>query len=320
MARHSKAGDLEYLPIDKIDRNAENPRLVFRSNELVELADSILKNGVQVPISVYRDGQRFTIIDGERRWRASKMINADQIPAIIYPKPSPIQNLVFMFNIHRFRRDWDPLPTAMKLEELDELIRQQRGQPPTEAELAALTGMSRGAVRRCKLIMELPSQDRRRILKELNKPEHEQRITTDLFIECQRSVRTVGTYLPALTHLEEPLRHALINKYERQTIKSVTEMRRVARIARAASKGATEQTVERILQRLIREVDLGVEEAYQGVAWVYDIRSITNQAQSLHELLRSLDADRRPLDSETIKTLQSLAKQLRSLLGHRADA
>jgi ParB family transcriptional regulator, chromosome partitioning protein len=315
MATQTKSGDLEHLPIEKVDRNPDNPRLVFRSNELVELADSILKNGVQVPISVYRDGRRYTIIDGERRWRASGMVNAETIPAIIYPKPGPIQNLVFMFNIHRFRKDWDPLPTAMKLEELNALMTEERGQPPTEAELSALTGMSRGAVRRCKLIMELPSQDRRRILRELERPEHEQRITTDLFIECQRSVRTVGTYAPRLSHLEEPLREALIKKYEKHVINNVTEMRKVARIARAVSKGASERTVGHVLERLITDPALDVENAYQAVAWVYDIRSVTNQARSLHQLLTSVDLTSRPMDPDTKQALVELAKQLRSLLG-----
>ena len=91
------------------------------------------------------------------------MINLPEVPAIIYPKPGPVQNIVFMFNIHRFRRDWDPLPTAMKLEELKELVEKQDGIPATEAQLAALTGMSRGAIRRCNLIMEIPASARKEI-------------------------------------------------------------------------------------------------------------------------------------------------------------
>ena len=138
------------------------------------------------------------------------MINLATIPAIIYPKPGPVQNIVFMFNIHRFRRDWDPLPTAMKLEELKDLVEKDDGVSPTEAQLAALTGMSRGAIRRCRLIMEIPAAARREILAELKKPEPERRVTTDLYIECQRSVRTIRTYLPELSELEIPLRDALI--------------------------------------------------------------------------------------------------------------
>ena len=44
------------VKVDRIDRNPDNPRLVFRPGELEELLESIRRYGVQVPISVYREG------------------------------------------------------------------------------------------------------------------------------------------------------------------------------------------------------------------------------------------------------------------------
>ncbi len=309
-----KTGHLEHVPINRVQRNEHNPRLIFRPDELEGLADSIQEIGVQVPISVYKDGRMFTLIDGERRWRACRMLNLTVVPAIIYPKPDAVQNIVFMFNIHRFRKDWDPLPTAMKLEELRKLVAEQQGRQPTEAQFAALTGMSQGQVRRCKLIMEIPESDRLELLDELEKPENERQITTDLYVECQRSVRTIRTYTPDLEDLEDPLRDALIEKYKQKVITNVTHMRQIAKIARAVSKGVSKRTVSSALNRLIEDETYSTEDAYQRVAWVYDIRTVGNQAKSLSELLESLEGASNRIDAETTRVLRELRKRINTLL------
>jgi ParB family transcriptional regulator, chromosome partitioning protein len=315
MAQSKKTAVLEHVPTRSVQRNEHNPRLIFRGEELEELADSIQDIDVQVPISVFRDGSKYVLIDGERRWRACQMINRQTIPAIIYPKPGPVQNIVFMFNIHRFRKDWDPLPTAMKLEELKELIEKEEGVPPSEAQLAALTGMTRGAIRRCKLIMEIPASSRRDILAELEKPEHARRITTDLFVECQRSVRTIRNYLPHLASLEVPLRDALIRKYKTGTVVNVVHMRMVAKIARAATKGVSPKVVESALKNLIEKPALTIEEAYSRVAWVYDLRSLTLQARALASSIEELPAKALADDAEVRELLRKLAAKISELLG-----
>jgi ParB family transcriptional regulator, chromosome partitioning protein len=313
MAR-PKTAVLEHVPTNSVHRNEHNPRLIFRGEELEELADSIQDIGVQVPISVFKDGSKYVLIDGERRWRACQMINLSEIPAIIYPKPGPVQNIVFMFNIHRFRRDWDPLPTAMKLEELKDLVEEQDGITPTEAQLSALTGMSRGAIRRCKLIMEIPASARHEILRELEKPEHERRITTDLFIECQRSVRTIRNYLPHLESLEVPLRDALIKKYKTGVVVNVVHMRMVAKIARSVTKGVSIEVIESALRDLIKNAKLTIEEAYARVAWVYERRSLLIQAQALESSIENLHKRTVASDDELRDLLKSLARKISILL------
>ena len=313
--RIGKGASLLYLPTSVIRPNSENPRIIFRGDELQELADSIQDHGVQVPISVFKSRRGYTLIDGERRWRACQLINRDEMPAIIYPEPEPIQNIVYMFNIHRFRKDWDPLPTAMKLEELREMLEEEEGRPVTERELAALTGMSRGAVRRCNLIMEIPKRHRDEILRELNKPEPERRITTDLFIECQRAVRTIDTYLPDLSWMKTALRNSLISKYKRSVVVNVVHMRMVAKIARATQKGVPKRTVERALADLIDDPSLDIETAYARVAWAYDIRVITTQVKSLRNLIDSLGTKSDKLDAATRSDLKALATKIRALLG-----
>src|SRR5881397_4084932 len=131
---------LREIPVDAIDRNPENPRLVFRQKELEELLESIRTYGVQVPISVYREGGRYILIDGERRWKCCLKLNKKTIPALVTKKPDALDNLLLMFNIHALREQWDLLTIAMKLPRVIELLKSKRGKEPNERELAQHTG------------------------------------------------------------------------------------------------------------------------------------------------------------------------------------
>ena len=71
------------LSVGDIDPNRNQPRKKFDADALLALADSIRHNGVLSPILVARDGRRYTIIAGERRWRAARLANCPTIPAIV---------------------------------------------------------------------------------------------------------------------------------------------------------------------------------------------------------------------------------------------
>src|SRR6187551_991134 len=72
------------VPVDKIEPNPEQPRLVFNQETLDELAASIREHGVLQPILVRPTGQNtYQLIAGERRWRASTLAGLDTIPALI---------------------------------------------------------------------------------------------------------------------------------------------------------------------------------------------------------------------------------------------
>ena len=71
------------LPLSDIDPNRNQPRKKFDDEALTQLADSIRHSGVLAPILVARDGSRYTIIAGERRWRAARIAELSVIPAIV---------------------------------------------------------------------------------------------------------------------------------------------------------------------------------------------------------------------------------------------
>lgn len=84
-APEAKSGEeaVRLLPIRLIDPNREQPRRRFDEDALNELAASIRAVGVLQPIIVAPAGERYTIIAGERRYRASRLAELDEIPAIV---------------------------------------------------------------------------------------------------------------------------------------------------------------------------------------------------------------------------------------------
>jgi ParB/RepB/Spo0J family partition protein len=80
----SRSVGVRIIPLDKIEPNPEQPRLAFNEETLQELSASIREHGVLQPILVRPlQGNRFQLIAGERRWRASKLAGVESIPALI---------------------------------------------------------------------------------------------------------------------------------------------------------------------------------------------------------------------------------------------
>lgn len=75
--------EVRVLPIRLIDPNPDQPRRNFKEDALEELAASIRAVGVIQPIIVCPIGERYRIIAGERRYRASRMAELEEIPAIV---------------------------------------------------------------------------------------------------------------------------------------------------------------------------------------------------------------------------------------------
>src|SRR6188508_668179 len=72
------------VPIDRIEPNPQQPRVVFEEDALAELAASIREHGVLQPILVRPIApNQYQIVAGERRWRASRLAGLASIPALI---------------------------------------------------------------------------------------------------------------------------------------------------------------------------------------------------------------------------------------------
>ena len=74
---------IENISISQIKANPNQPRKYFDEEKLEELADSIKENGVIQPLIVQKDGNKYMIIAGERRYRASLIAGLEELPCII---------------------------------------------------------------------------------------------------------------------------------------------------------------------------------------------------------------------------------------------
>lgn len=79
----SETERIKELDLEDIDANPNQPREHFNDEHLGELADSIKKHGVLQPVVVRRAGDRYQLVVGERRFRASKLAGRQTIPAIV---------------------------------------------------------------------------------------------------------------------------------------------------------------------------------------------------------------------------------------------
>jgi ParB/RepB/Spo0J family partition protein len=256
---------LKDIPIELIDPNPDNPRIYFRQEELDNLLVSIKKYGIQVPISVYQDNNRYIIIDGERRWRTSKKLNLKTIPAIIQVKPTELQNLLMMFNIHSLREQWDLFTIANKITKVIDLLTFEFQRRPNEIELSEHTGLNRSTIRRCRLLIELPDKYKEYIKKELEIPKSKQKLTEDFFIEMESALKTVRRNYPELMSDPDSIRDNLIVKYRTNTIKNLVDFRQIAKLATAhRNVNYSRNNAKNALERIFFDTQSNIADVYKS--------------------------------------------------------
>jgi len=284
---------LKDIPLDLVDPNPDNPRIYFRQEELDNLLISIKQYGIQVPISVYQDGERFIIIDGERRWRTSKKLNLRTIPAIIQPKPSTLDNLLMMFNIHSLREQWDLFTIANKITKVIDLLTGKIGKSPNEIELSEHTGLNRSTIRRCKLLIELPPKYKEYIRKELEIPKSKQKLTEDFFIEMESSLKTVKRNYPEFVENIDDIRDNLIEKYQSNTIKNLVDFRQIGKLATAHKNVSySPEKSKKALERIFFDKKSGIVEVYSATVgelyvekkFITSVNNIVEQIEALSEI------------------------------------
>jgi ParB family chromosome partitioning protein len=142
------AGEVPRLRVDLIDPNPDQPRRTFDPERLKELSDSIGRSGVLQPIVVTRNGPRYTLLVGERRWRASRAAGLTSIPAVIADvDPEERLELAIVENVQR--HDLNPI-------ELAHAYRALADRGATQDEIGRRVGKDRSSVANLLRLLELP--------------------------------------------------------------------------------------------------------------------------------------------------------------------
>lgn len=146
----AKAGSVIQIPLEQIEVNPFQPRTTFEEQSLNELADSIRIHGVIQPITVRKtDNNKFQLIAGERRLRASKLAGKTEIPA--YVRSASDQESIEIALIENIQReDLNPLEIAINYKRLQDEC------DLTQEQLAERLGKNRSTVTNFIRLLKLP--------------------------------------------------------------------------------------------------------------------------------------------------------------------
>jgi ParB family chromosome partitioning protein len=137
------------IPVSEIDPNPYQTRSHFDEQALNELAASILVNGIVQPIVVRPNNGRFQLVAGERRWRASKKVGKEFIPAII--KQISNEQAMEMTIVENLQREGlNPMEEARAFDRLS------RDFNLTQEQMSQRTGRERASIANLIRLLRLP--------------------------------------------------------------------------------------------------------------------------------------------------------------------
>ena len=141
---------IETLPLREIEPDPDQPRKTFEQEALGELAASIAEHGLLQPIAVRPRGLNgYTIVAGERRWRACRMAGLTEVPVVVKDvTEEQAMELALVENLQR--EDLDPVEEAAGIREL--MVRCDL----TQEQAAQKLGKSRSALANSLRLLNLP--------------------------------------------------------------------------------------------------------------------------------------------------------------------
>jgi len=144
------------VDLDLLTPNPKQPRLSFDDASLDELAASIRVHGLVQPIVVRRDGRRFEIVAGERRWRAAQRAGLLKVPVVV--RDVPDDKLLQVALIENIQRE--------NLNAIDEALAYQqltRDVGLTQEEVAGAVGKDRASIANYLRLLKLPEPVRKEV-------------------------------------------------------------------------------------------------------------------------------------------------------------
>lgn len=141
--------EIKKIPLQKLVANPYQPRKIFEDEAIEELAQSIREHGIIQPIVVRKKGSKYEIVVGERRFRAAKLANLNEIPAIVKEmSEEQMMEVAILENLQR--EDLTPIEEAEAYQSLIEKLNF------TQEDLAKRLGKSRPHITNHIRLLQLP--------------------------------------------------------------------------------------------------------------------------------------------------------------------
>ena len=286
---------LAKLRVGDLRASQANPRRLFDAEPLGALKKSIRNHGVLVPLTVFKlPGQdKFGILDGERRYRccqelAEEDVNVD-IPANIVSPPDEMARLIYMFNIHQFREQWELMPTALALQSVIKHL----GTDDTGT-LSEVTGLSVTQAERCRLILCYPEQYRALSID----GKKSERIPSNFWVELHPVLELVQKVLPDLARElgRDGLIDRMVEKYRAKRIRSVIHFRRILEANEVQSEGDGREMFVDKLRNYVLEPELETRAAFDD--FIIETRRTNKVVDASTAFIRAIDAAKLSYASE----------------------
>jgi len=217
------------IPIDAIDPSPLQPRRVFQSDRLSELAQSIRTNGIIQPLVVRRMGNRYQLVAGERRWRAAKLAELAQVPAVVRDIPDDhLLEITLIENIQR--EDLNPIETAAALARMGAELKL------SPDEIGRRTGKDRTTIINFTRLLQLPSDL--------------QQLIADRRLSAGHGRCLLS--LPSVEHQREVAEKAVTNAWSVRQTERVTQRMMEGRTPKRVDEVETDPNVKAAIQEMQR--------------------------------------------------------------------
>jgi ParB family transcriptional regulator, chromosome partitioning protein len=310
-----KAIGVKSLSASQLKPNPHNPRMLFDREDMKVLRESIRRVGILVPLTVYKekDTGEYVILDGQRRWICAQEVELKTIPVNEVAEPTLVQNIVTMFQIHKLRKDWELMPTALKLELLMRELLEKK-----EKRLAQLTGLDEAVVVRCKKLLSYNKRYQDMMLD----ADPDKRVKADFFIELypvrnDREVRKFKWFE------KDEFTDAMLKKVNAKGIKSVTDFRIVKQHINNAVKVNRRAVISEKLQQFAAEASLTPDHLnIESAKIAAEATKLLRVVDTVYAQIHAIDVDQFYGQEALWARLEALAQMIREklrALGRRDD-
>ena len=307
------AAKLAQLSVGDLRASQANPRRLFDAEPLAALRESIRTHGVLVPLTVFRlRGQdKYGIIDGERRYRCCQELAEEDvnivIPANIVSPPDEMARLIYMFNIHQFREQWELMPTALALQSVIEHL----GTDDTDT-LSEVTGLSVLQAERCRLILSYPEKYRALSID----GKKSERIPSNFWVELHPVLELFQRLLPDLARElgQDGLIDRMVEKYRAKRIRSVIHFRRILEANEVQGEGDGRDLFIDKLRNYVLEPELETRAVFDD--FIVETRRISRVVDASAAFIRAIDAAKLSYASEG---REELIENLRKVIDYVQD-
>lgn len=143
------AGGINYININDIKPNSNQPRKTFDEDKLEELAASIEAHGLIQPIVLRKVSKGYEIVAGERRWRAARKIGIKEVPCIV-KELTDEENMLLAIIENMQREDLNPIEEAEGIRQMIDTY------GLTQEQVSKSVGKSRPYIANCLRLLRLP--------------------------------------------------------------------------------------------------------------------------------------------------------------------